>query len=376
MREGLELLVGEGRRRGTEEGDDLVIGVGDGAQSGEGQEKGGSAAAAAGGEATVAAAAAARGCRRGAPRRDEACVYESRGGEGVERDVEGCFSKEDEVSRRSFGESRRAAASRASSPSPSPSVERILRKLLRAPLAPWRPAPQRGSVSGESSCVHWASRSVARFERPPLPRPRRRLKVFESSVVGSRKERRKNQKRRLWRVAALSFSRQPSISREVYEPARGARAEMAKEAREGMVDGRVEGFSSREREAGGRWGKKEVRKKFIFPLLHSETNGNTHLLTFFGIFSFFSTVSARIQENPTMALSRYDPFMSSALYDPFSLFLGTPLGGGGQVSSSRGGLEQRLRPIHLDVKGCPFFFFRFLHFPLFRSFPSRRRRVF
>lgn len=122
MREGLELLVGEGRRRGTEEGDDLVIGVGDGARSGEGQEKGGSAAAAAGGEATVAAAAAARGCRRGAPRRDEACVYESRGGEGVERDVEGCFSKEDEVSRRSFGGSRRAAASRASSPSPS--VER------------------------------------------------------------------------------------------------------------------------------------------------------------------------------------------------------------------------------------------------------------
>jgi hypothetical protein len=49
MREGLELLVGEGRRRGTEEGDDLVIGVGDGARSGEGQEKGGSAAAAAGG---------------------------------------------------------------------------------------------------------------------------------------------------------------------------------------------------------------------------------------------------------------------------------------------------------------------------------------
>ena len=252
----------------------------------------------------------------------------------------------------------------------------ILRKLLRAPLAPWRPAPQRGSVSGESSCVRCASRSVARFERPPLSRPRRRLKVFESSVVGSGKERQKNQKRRLWRVAALSFSRQPSISREVYEPARGARAEMAEEAREGMVDGRVEGFSAREREAGGRWGKKEVRKEFFFPLLRSETNGNTHLLTFFGIFSFFSTVSARIQENPTMALSRYDPFMSSALYDPFSLFLGTPLGGGGQVSSSRGGLEQRLRPIHLDVKGCPFFFFRFLHFPLFRSFPSRRRRVF
>jgi hypothetical protein len=71
MREGLELLVGEGRRRGTEEGDDLVIDVGDGARSG-GQEKGGSAAAAAGGEATVAAAAAARGCRRGAPRRGEA----------------------------------------------------------------------------------------------------------------------------------------------------------------------------------------------------------------------------------------------------------------------------------------------------------------
>ena len=76
-----------------------------------------------------------------------------------------------------------------------------------------------------------------------------------------------------------------------------------------------------------------------------------------------------------MALSLYDPFMGSALYDPFSLFLGTPIGGGGQVSSSRGVLEQRLRPIHLDVKGCPFLFFLFHCFSLFCSFPSRRRQV-
>ena len=74
-----------------------------------------------------------------------------------------------------------------------------------------------------------------------------------------------------------------------------------------------------------------------------------------------------------MALS--DPFMGSALYDPFSLFLGTPIGGGGQVSSSRGVLEQRLRPIHLDVKGCPFLFFLFLCFFPFCSFPSRSIQV-
>ena len=74
-----------------------------------------------------------------------------------------------------------------------------------------------------------------------------------------------------------------------------------------------------------------------------------------------------------MALS--DPFMGSALYDPFSLFLGTPIGGGGQVSSSRGVLEQRLRPIHLDVKGCPFLFFLFLCFFPFCSFPSRNIQV-
>ena len=144
-----------------------------------------------------------------------------------------------------------------------------------------------------------------------------------------------------------------------------------------MVDGRVEGFSSREGSRRSRGEEGSEKRDFFFPLLRSETDRITHLFDLFLESSlFFSTVSARIQENPTMALSRYDPFMGSALYDPFSLFLGTPLGGGGQVSSSRGGLEQRLRPIHLDVKGCPFLFFRFLHFPLFRSFPSCRRRVF
>ena len=72
-----------------------------------------------------------------------------------------------------------------------------------------------------------------------------------------------------------------------------------------------------------------------------------------------------------MALSRYDPFMGSSLYDPFSLFLGAPLGGGGgggQLSSSRGGGQQQLstslvRPLHLDVKGnegCSLFFLFFL----------------
>ena len=150
----------------------------------------------------------------------------SRGkGEGVERDVVGCFSKEDEVSR-SFGGSRRAAASRASSPSPSPSVKRILRKLLRAPLAPWRPAPQRGSVRGESSCVRCASRSVARFERPSPQRPRRRLKFFESSVVGSGKERQKNQKTStLARRRAFFLETTKYLSRGVRTCARGARGE-------------------------------------------------------------------------------------------------------------------------------------------------------
>ena len=59
-----------------------------------------------------------------------------------------------------------------------------------------------------------------------------------------------------------------------------------------------------------------------------------------------------------MSLSRYDPFMgSSALYDPFSLFLGAPLGGGGggqlSSSSSRAGQmqQQLMRPMNLDVKG-------------------------
>jgi hypothetical protein len=68
-----------------------------------------------------------------------------------------------------------------------------------------------------------------------------------------------------------------------------------------------------------------------------------------------------------MALSRYDP-LGTALYDPFSLFLGAPMGGmmsGGQVSSSsRGGQMQQqqqlstsfVRPLHLDVKGCFCFF--------------------
>ena len=70
-----------------------------------------------------------------------------------------------------------------------------------------------------------------------------------------------------------------------------------------------------------------------------------------------------------MALSRYDPFMGSSLYDPFSLFLGAPLGGGGQVSSSRGGQQQQLatafaRPMHLDVKGLLFCFLSSFSFSL------------
>ena len=76
-----------------------------------------------------------------------------------------------------------------------------------------------------------------------------------------------------------------------------------------------------------------------------------------------------------MALSRYDPPFSLGLYnDPFSLFLGAPLGGGGgQLSSSwssRGGggggggqlsaSSAFVRPLALDVKGEVFF--SFAHF--------------
>ena len=135
--------------------------------------------------------------------------------------------------------------------------------------------------------MHCASRSVARFERPPLPRPRRRLKVFESSVVGSGKERQKNQKRRLWRVAALSFSRQPSISREIYEPARGARAEMAKEAREGMVDGRVEGFSSRERSRRSLGEEGSEKRVFFSPSSFGNKRKHTSFDLFWNLLFFF-----------------------------------------------------------------------------------------
>lgn len=65
------------------------------------------------------------------------------------------------------------------------------------------------------------------------------------------------------------------------------------------------------------------------------------------------------KHSKTMALSRYDPFLGgSSLYDPFSLFLGAPLGGGQLSSSSslsRGGGQQLsmafARPLHMDVKG-------------------------
>lgn len=57
------------------------------------------------------------------------------------------------------------------------------------------------------------------------------------------------------------------------------------------------------------------------------------------------------KQTNTMALSRYDPFLGgSSLYDPFTLFLGAPLGG----SLSRG-VGQQLsmafpRHLHMDVK--------------------------
>lgn len=80
VREALELLVGEGGRRGAEERDDLLVGVGDGARQrrggfeferGDGEEREGSGAPAAREEASTAAAV--RESRRGgAPRRDEA----------------------------------------------------------------------------------------------------------------------------------------------------------------------------------------------------------------------------------------------------------------------------------------------------------------
>ena len=179
--QGLELVVGEGRGRGAEQRDDLVVGVGDGARRRRSEEREGEsgAAALAGEEASAAAAAAAaaadaRGRRsRGARRRDEACVFESQREGGKERGggEKGCeflgFGKGGDGSGKSFrsgtktGSRRAAAAAARGRRVVGPRVPKKLLRVLPGALAS---APQRASVCGESECVPCASRGAARFE--------------------------------------------------------------------------------------------------------------------------------------------------------------------------------------------------------------------
>jgi len=88
----------------------------------------------------------------------------------------------------------------------------------------------------------------------------------------------------------------PGISREVYEPAGGARVATAEEAREGMVDGRVEVFFFlREKQevvcgcgwmGGGGEGSERIERDF-FPPLCSNKRITSFFLTFLEPSLFF-----------------------------------------------------------------------------------------